>query len=149
MRSISPAPASPYMAARRAPRPPGISVRSPFPRHACCKCAPSRPSESVGYGATWIAPADSRIAIVNLGYADGYLRCHAGRGGATWNGAALPLVGRVSMDLLAFDAGAAAGLGEGDWLALDYDLAATAAQGGLSQYELLTSLGSRFERYWD
>ena len=104
--------------------------------------------ETVGYGATWVAPADSRIAIVNMGYADGYLRCHAERGGARWKGAALPLAGRVSMDLLAFDARAAEGVAEGDWLAIDYDLPATAAQGGLSQYELLTGLGSRFERRW-
>lgn len=104
--------------------------------------------ETVGYGATWTAPRDSRIAVANLGYADGYLRCHAGSGGAMWRGRPLPLVGRVSMDLTAFDASAAAGLAEGDWLTLDYPLAETAARSGLSQYELLTGLGSRFERRW-
>ena len=104
--------------------------------------------ETVGYGATWTAPHDSRIAVANLGYADGYLRCHAGRGVATWNGRALPLVGRVSMDLTAFDASEAGAVGEGDWLTLDYDLPVTAAATGLSQYELLTGLGRRFERIW-
>ena len=104
--------------------------------------------EAVGYGASWIAPRDSRIAVVNLGYADGYLRCHAGSGGASWQGQALPLVGRVSMDLTAFDASDAAGVGEGDWLHVDYDLPAVSARSGLSQYELLTGLGSRFERVW-
>ena len=83
-----------------------------------------------------------------MGYADGYLRCHAGQGGATWRGRDLPLVGRVSMDLVAFDASVADELTEGDWLALDYDLPATAARSGLSQYELLTGLGARFERHW-
>lgn len=107
-----------------------------------------RAGESVGYGATWTAPRDSHIAVANLGYADGYLRCHAGSGGARWNGAVLPLIGRVSMDLTAFDASQAGAIGEGDWLALDYDLPATAAASGLSQYELLTSLGARFERIW-
>ncbi|MCW5647210.1 MAG: alanine racemase [Sphingopyxis sp.] len=102
--------------------------------------------ESVGYGATWTAPRDSRIAVANLGYADGYLRCHAGRGGATWQGRRLPLVGRVSMDLTAFDVSAVDGLDEGDWVAIDYDLAETAARTGLSQYELLTGLGRRFGR---
>ena len=72
----------------------------------------------------------------------------AGQGGATWRGRELPLVGRVSMDLIAFDASAADGLAEGDWLALDYELADTAARSSLSQYELLTGLGKRFERYW-
>ncbi|PAL25524.1 alanine racemase [Sphingopyxis sp. GW247-27LB] len=104
--------------------------------------------EAVGYGATWTAPRDSRVAVANMGYADGYLRCHAGAGGATWEGHALPLIGRVSMDLIAFDASAAPGLAEGDWLTLDYDLPMTAARSGLSQYELLTGLGARFERYW-
>lgn len=104
--------------------------------------------ETVGYGATWAAPADSRIAVVNMGYADGYLRCHAGTGGATWNGKPLPLIGRVSMDLTAFDATGLDGLVEGDWLAIDYDLPAVAAASGLSQYELLTGLGARFDRYW-
>lgn len=102
--------------------------------------------EAVGYGATWTAQKDSLIAVVNLGYADGYLRCHAGTGGAHWSGQALPLIGRVSMDLTAFDASDAAGLSEGDWLAIDYDLPAVSAACGLSQYELLTGLGSRFAR---
>jgi len=104
--------------------------------------------ETVGYGATWTALRSTRVAVANLGYADGYLRCHAGTGSATWEGSALPLIGRVSMDLTAFDASAAEGIGEGDWLALDYDLPATAAASGLSQYELLTGLGARFAREW-
>ena len=104
--------------------------------------------EAVGYGATWTARCDSRIAVANIGYADGYLRCHAGTGGARFAGQALPLVGRVSMDLVAFDASGVDGLAEGDWLALDYNLAATSARCGLSQYELLTGLGNRFARHW-
>jgi alanine racemase len=104
--------------------------------------------DTVGYGASWTAPRDSRIAVVNLGYADGYLRCHAGSGVASWHGQTLPLVGRVSMDLTAFDASDVAGMREGEWLHLDYDLPNVSAQCGLSQYELLTGLGSRFERVW-
>lgn len=104
--------------------------------------------ETVGYGATWTAPRDSQIAVVNMGYADGYLRCHAGHGGATWERRALPLIGRVSMDLTAFDASDVGAIEEGDWLSLDYDLPSTAARSGLSQYELLTGLGARFERIW-
>ena len=104
--------------------------------------------ETVGYGATWAAPRPTRIAVVNLGYADGYLRCHAGSGGAAaGDGRTRPLVGRVSMDLTAFDVGDA-DIAEGDWLAIDYDLPATAQRSGLSQYELLTGLGARFDRIW-
>lgn len=107
-----------------------------------------RAGETVGYGATWTARRDSRIVVANMGYADGYLRCHAGTGAATWQGQALPLVGRVSMDTIAFDASDAGAIAEGDWLSLDYDLPAVSARCGLSQYELLTGLGDRFERIW-
>jgi alanine racemase len=107
-----------------------------------------RAGESVGYGATWMAPRDTRVAIANMGYADGYLRCHAETGGAVWAGRTLPLIGRISMDLTAFDASDADGIGEGDWLGIDYDLPTRAAASGLSQYELLTGLGGRFARDW-
>lgn len=119
-----------------------------FPEARVLQVRDVRAGETVGYGATWTAPADGRVAVANMGYADGYLRCHAGQGGATWQARALPLVGRVSMDLIAFDASEAEGLAEGDWLALDYDLPSAAARSGLSQYELLTGLGARFERHW-
>ncbi|HET6536909.1 MAG TPA: alanine racemase [Sphingopyxis sp.] len=104
--------------------------------------------ETVGYGCTWVSQRESRIAVINMGYADGYLRCHAGKISGQWGGHILTGVGRVSMDLIAFDVTDAPGIVEGDWISLDYDLAATAARSGLSQYELLTGLGQRFERLW-
>ena len=107
-----------------------------------------RVGESCGYGATWIAAADTEAAIVNIGYADGYLRCFAGKGSASADGKPLPLVGRVSMDLVTLDASAHPELAEGDWVTLDYDLPAAADASGLSQYELLTGLSERLERCW-
>ncbi len=107
-----------------------------------------RAGETIGYGATWTAPADTEAAIVNIGYADGYLRCFAGSGSASIDGKSLPLIGRVSMDLIALDVSAAIELAEGDWVTLDYDLPAAAGASGLSQYELLTGLSERLERYW-
>jgi alanine racemase len=107
-----------------------------------------RAGETCGYGATWTAAADTEAAIVNIGYADGYLRCFAGKGSASADGKPLPLIGRVSMDLIALDVTAAPELGEGDWVALDYDLPAAAEASGLSQYELLTGLSDRLERRW-
>ena len=104
--------------------------------------------ESCGYGATWTASDDTEAAIVNIGYADGYLRCFAGKGSASVDGKSLPLIGRVSMDLIALDASAAPDLREGDWVTLDYDLPAAADASGLSQYELLTGLSDRLERRW-
>ena len=104
--------------------------------------------ETIGYGATWTAARDTEAAILNIGYADGYLRCFAGVGGASIGGAQLPLIGRVSMDLVAIDCSGAAGLAEGDWVTLDYALPEAAAASGLSQYELLTGLSQRLERVW-
>jgi alanine racemase len=107
-----------------------------------------RAGESCGYGATWTAQADTEAAIVNIGYADGYLRCFAGKGSATAGGKPLSLIGRVSMDLLILDASAVPELTEGEWVTLDYDLPAAAEASGLSQYELLTGLSERLERRW-
>lgn len=107
-----------------------------------------RAGESCGYGATFTAAADVEAAIVNLGYADGYLRGFSARGRAFAGGAELPVIGRVSMDLIALGCDRAAGLREGDWVEIDYDLPSAAAASGLSQYELLTALGRRFERAW-
>ncbi len=104
--------------------------------------------ETIGYGATWTAHADTEVGIVNIGYADGYLRCFAGRGAAIVEGHQLPLVGRVSMDLVALDVSALPSVGEGDWVSLAYDLPAASNATGLSQYELLTGLSDRFERRW-
>jgi alanine racemase len=107
-----------------------------------------RAGESSGYGATFVAPADTQAAIVNIGYADGYLRGFSSRGSAFAGEFALPVLGRVSMDLLALGCDAAPDLKEGDWVELDYDLPTASEASGLTQYELLTGLGSRFERIW-
>ncbi|MEC7535289.1 MAG: alanine racemase, partial [Pseudomonadota bacterium] len=98
---------------------------------------------SVGYNATFTAPADMRIGVVSLGYADGILR--------SWAGAhflhgerKLPILGKVSMDMIVIDLAAAPELGDGDWVELPYHLPDAAQQTTLSQYELLTILGNRF-----
>jgi alanine racemase len=107
-----------------------------------------RAGESCGYGATFVADRDTEAAIVNIGYADGYLRGFSSTGAAFVGEFALPVLGRVSMDLVALDADAAPDLSEGEWVEMDYDLPTAAEASGLSQYELLTTLGSRFERRW-
>jgi alanine racemase len=104
--------------------------------------------ESCGYGATFITEEDTEAAILNIGYADGYLRGFSSRGSAFSGEFALPVLGRVSMDLIAVGCSAMPQLKEGDWVELDYDLPSASKQSGLSQYELLTTLGSRFERHW-
>jgi len=119
-----------------------------FPEAEVIQRRTVRAGETIGYGATWTAAADTEAAILNIGYADGYLRCFAGKGSASIDGKLLPLIGRVSMDLIALDVSAAPDLAEGDWVTLDYDLPAAARASGLSQYELLTGLSDRLERYW-
>ena len=104
--------------------------------------------ETCGYGATFHADGDTEAAILNIGYADGYLRGFSSRGSAFAGEYALPVLGRVSMDLIAVGVNAAPQLREGDWVEIDYDLPSASKQSGLSQYELLTTLGSRFERRW-
>ncbi len=102
--------------------------------------------DRVGYNATFTAAGPMELAIVNLGYADGYVRGFSGRGTAA--AGQYPVVGRVSMDLTALNVSAAPDLAEGDWISIDFDLPAASAQSGLSQYELLTLLGHRYDRIW-
>lgn len=104
--------------------------------------------ESCGYGATFIADADTEAAVLNVGYADGYLRGFSSKGTAFAGEFSLPVLGRVSMDLIAVRCDAAPNLKEGEWVEIDYDLPTASEASGLSQYELLTTLGSRFERLW-
>jgi alanine racemase len=105
--------------------------------------------ESVGYGASWTAARPSRIATVAAGYADGYLRSLSGRGEGYVQDAPIPLVGRVSMDLLTFDATDHPHLAPGDAITLigprntPDDVASRA---GTIGYEVLTSLGTRYAR---
>jgi len=107
-----------------------------------------RAGETVGYNATWTAPNDTAIAIVNIGYADGYWRGFSDCGSASFEGACLPVIGRVSMDLVAIDVSVAPTLAEGDWLDVEYDLVEASRISGMSQYELLTGLGERLDRCW-
>jgi alanine racemase len=115
--------------------------------------------ESVGYGATWTARRPTRLAIVSAGYADGYFRAGSSNDGTRGAevivaGTRCPVAGRVSMDLLAIDITAlpshaavrrghlATLIGEGitvDELAHHF---------GTIGYEVLTSLGDRYNRIY-
>lgn len=117
-----------------------------YPEAAVMQVRSLREGDSVGYNATFTAAADMRIGVIAIGYADGYLRCWSGRGHVLWRGRKLPVLGRVSMDMTIVDLAEAPDCAEGDWLTLDYALAAAATESGLSQYELLTLLGKRFSR---
>ncbi len=60
-------------------------------------------AQTVGYGATYGVAPPARLAIVALGYADGYPRALGNRGVVAIAGRRAPVVGRVSMDLLCCD----------------------------------------------
>jgi len=102
----------------------------------------------IGYNATHICTSDTRVGTISIGYADGYLRAFSGKGTARVGGHNVPVIGRVSMDWVTLDLTATPDLSESDWVELEYDLISTSALTGLSQYELLTNLGSRFARVW-
>ncbi len=116
-----------------------------WPQAAVLQLRDLSPGDSVGYNATFTADRALRAATISLGYADGFLR---GWGGGVLRhaGMALPLLGRVSMDMVVVDASDSPGLREGDWLDVPYHLPEAAATSGLSQYELLTVLGRRFAK---
>ncbi len=106
---------------------------------------PRRELADTGYNALFEAPRAMQIGIVSLGYADGILRAWA-EAALAHEGRRLPILGRISMDMIAIDLTETPELEEGDWVTLPYDLPQAAKQTGLSQYELLTLLGDRFER---
>ncbi|MEX0346425.1 MAG: alanine racemase [Rhizobiaceae bacterium] len=121
-----------------------------------------RAGETVSYGATFEAKRDGRIAVAGIGYADGYHRSSSGHGVALREarsegafgsiaGHRIPVIGRVTMDLTAFDI---TELPEetvktGDWIELfgtNISIDEAARSAGTIAYELLTGLGNRYYR---
>jgi alanine racemase len=104
---------------------------------------------TVGYNGTWTAARPSRIATVGVGYADGWLRSLSGRGHAGFDGRTVPLVGRVSMDLTTYDVTDEPAIQPGSRMELigpSRTLSAIATEAGTNEYEILTSLGPRYNR---
>jgi alanine racemase len=113
---------------------------------------------TVGYGATWTAKRDSRIAVIAAGYADGILRAAAATDTPPGRHVMVgerrcPIVGRISMDVLAIDVtdldtGAAQ---RGELVTMiggELDLDTVGAQAGTIGYEVLSSLGRRYHRIY-
>ncbi len=109
--------------------------------------------ESVGYGAAQIMEAPGRVATVAVGYADGWLRSLSRRGCGHIAGTRVPLVGRVSMDLMTFDvSGIDPALAHPgamiELLGSAYGVDDAAVDAGTIGYEILTSLGARYHRIY-
>jgi alanine racemase len=109
------------------------------------------PGETVGYGATFTAVRETRIAVIGAGYADGVLRALSGRGYGVLGGLRCPFAGRVSMDLITLDvtqAGDAARPGaEIELLGPNAPLIEAAENAGTLSYEILTALKSVARTY--
>lgn len=105
--------------------------------------------ETVGYGATWQAGDETRAGIVAVGYGDGYPR-HVEQGTPVLvNGREVPLIGRVSMDMIAVDLGTAADASVGDPVVLWGDglsVERVAARSATIPYELLCGVSQRVPR---
>ena len=105
-------------------------------------------AESVGYGAIWTSERDTRVGVIAIGYGDGYPRT-APNGTPVWvNGRKVPLVGRVSMDMLTVDLGPDATDKVGDEVILwgeELPVEEIANHVGTIPYELVTRLTSRVD----
>ncbi len=109
------------------------------------------PGEPVGYNGIWTARRPTRVATVSAGYADGYHRTLSNTAAAAFDGARLPLIGRVSMDLVTYDATDHPGLAEGHELELIGPAIPpdeVAGWAGTNGYEVLTSLKPRRGRIY-
>lgn len=125
---------------------PVLTVKAPILRIRTVKAG-----ESVGYGASFTAKSSRQIAIVAIGYADGLLRILGDRGTISVNGQAVPIVGRVSMDLLALDISESKQIQfkEGDMIEIigpNNPIDVISSQAGTVSYEILTSLRQRSVR---
>lgn len=109
--------------------------------------------ETVGYGRTWLAPVDSRVAVLPVGYADGYPRALSNRAHVLIHGRRAPLCGRICMNLCMADVTripAAAAADEAVLLGGDGDDRITVEQMadwlGTIAYEVLTLPGAAWQR---
>ena len=112
-----------------------------------------RAGESVGYGRTWTAPADTWLATVAIGYGDGYSRSLSNRGRMLAGGRSYSIAGRVSMDQTMIDLGPEPSLAVGDEVVLigrsgDEEITAAelAALQGTISYEVTCAIGPRVAR---
>ncbi len=107
-----------------------------------------RPGDTVSYGADAVVEADTTIATLGIGYADGVPRTLGGTGAVELGASRVPIVGRVTMDMLMVDAGdAPVRIGDpatlfGGLVSLDRQ----AELAGTVSYELLTRVSPRVER---
>ena len=109
--------------------------------------------QSIGYDQTFVAPRPMRLATLGMGYADGYFRALSNKGWGIISGVKVPVVGRVSMDLMTVDVTDVPELllAQEEWVILlnkEMTVDCLADLAGSVSWEILTRLGQRpFYRY--
>jgi len=106
-----------------------------------------RAGDAVGYGGSWIAAHPTRLAVVAMGYGDGYPRAAGNNADVLINGKRLPIVGRVSMDMITVDIGNEP-VAVGDQVILwgrDLPVECLARRVDTIPYELLCNITSRVQ----
>lgn len=128
-------------------------VASVHARIALVRSVP--PGTTLGYGSTYTSSKDERWATLSIGYGDGLPRALSNRGCAILHGTAVPIIGRISMDVTVVDITDVEAAREGDVATLigsDGGAARTvdevAAEAGTISYEVLTGLTDRLPRVW-
>ncbi len=105
--------------------------------------------EAVGYGGAWQATRPTRVATLAAGYSDGLLRA-IGRGATVWHGSqSVPMIGRVSMDLITVDITDLRDTPDHlQMLGQHQSVDTVAGFAGTIGYEILTALGHRYDRVY-
>lgn len=108
---------------------------------------------SIGYGATYMAKAGDVTATVAIGYADGLMRALSNKGKCFIQNYELPIIGRVSMDLITIDITNLPEIfhkigQDVEIIGNHYTISDAAKAAGTIEYEILTNLGNRFERVY-
>ncbi|HUS17444.1 MAG TPA: alanine racemase [Chloroflexia bacterium] len=129
---------------------PAVTVRGRIAR-----LFPLAAGATVGYGRTYRAPSARTIALLPIGYADGYHRALSNQAVVLVDGCSAPVVGRVSMDQITVDVTGCSGAQEGTLVTIAGGQSASpvsfdslAALAGTISYELLTHLGKRLPRLY-
>ncbi|MCA0961106.1 alanine racemase [Salipiger bermudensis] len=105
------------------------------------------PGESVGYGNAWVARVPTKVATIAAGYADGIHRALAPKGYVWAGNTRCKILGRVSMDLITVDVSALKEVPEQvELLGRKQGVDTVADAIGTIGYEVLTSLGTRYDR---
>lgn len=109
-----------------------------------------RPFETVGYGNSWTANIETTVATIAAGYADGLIRAMGPSAQVYAGQTACKVIGRVSMDLITVDVSHLETIPDAlDVLCSHQRVDDVADAAGTIGYEILTSLGARYDRSYE